>query len=76
MPSIRVREARKQMTAKKMGRPTTYNAKLAAEICGRMAAGESVRKICRDPEMPDFKTVMRWAHDPNHPSFKEGFPDQ
>ena len=59
-----------------MARPTKYNTKLAAKICERMAAGEAVRKICRDPDMPSFRTVMSWAHDQTHVAYKEGFPEQ
>jgi len=59
-----------------MGRPTKYNAKLAARICERMPAGESVRKICRDAAMPSFRTVMSWAHDQTQVVYKEGFPEQ
>ena len=58
------------------GRPTKYNAKLAAKISERMAAGESVRKICRDAAMPSFRTVMNWAHDQTQVAYKEGFPAQ
>ena len=42
----------------------------------RMAAGESVRSICRDKDMPCFRTVMGWAHDQNQPAYKSGFPVQ
>jgi hypothetical protein len=61
---------------KKVGRPTKYNSALASEICIRMAAGESVRKICRDANMPCFRTVMAWVHDKNHVACSDGFPEQ
>jgi hypothetical protein len=44
----------------KIGRPSEYCADRAAEICGRMAEGESLKSICRDDRMPDIKTVYRW----------------
>ena len=43
------------------GRPTAYTPELAAEICERMAAGESLRSICRSEDMPSEITVRRWA---------------
>jgi hypothetical protein len=30
-------------------------------ICERMAEGEGLREICRDPEMPSRSTVLRWV---------------
>ena len=44
----------------KMGRPSDYTPEKAAEICGRLAEGESLKNICRGEEMPDIKTVYRW----------------
>ena len=32
-------------------------------ICDRIAAGESISKICRDDGMPNRSTVMRWMKD-------------
>jgi len=45
------------------GRPSVYTADLADRICARLAAGESIRSICRDPAMPGTSTVMRWKED-------------
>ena len=61
---------------KKVGRPTKYNSALASKICMHMAGGESVRKICRDADMPSFPTVMRWVHDSSQVAYKDGFPEQ
>jgi hypothetical protein len=44
-----------------MGRPTRYTPELASEICTRIASGESLRKICRSPDIPVVSTVLRWA---------------
>lgn len=44
----------------KIGRPTDYSAEFGLQICERMAGGETVRKICLDPEMPDRSTLYRW----------------
>lgn len=43
-----------------MGRPTLYTPELAAEICERIALGESLRAICREEDMPGQSTVFRW----------------
>ena len=43
------------------GRPTAYTSALAAEICERMATGESLRSICRSEGMPSEMTVRTWA---------------
>lgn len=42
------------------GRPTTYTEELANVICGRMSEGESLRSICRDPEMPAISSIFVW----------------
>lgn len=45
------------------GRPTKLNEALATVICERISAGESLRSVCRDKEMPNRRTVLRWAED-------------
>jgi transposase-like protein len=37
-----------------------YSPELAAAICERLAAGESLRAICRDDGMPAPSTVLSW----------------
>jgi hypothetical protein len=44
-----------------MGRHSVYTPALADEICERIAAGETLKEICRDAHMPDEKTVRTWA---------------
>jgi hypothetical protein len=44
----------------KRGRPSGFTEEIAAEICRRMALGESVRKILTEPGMPDWASVWRW----------------
>ena len=46
-----------------MGRPSSYTIELAAAICERLAAGESLRAICKDEGMPSDMSVRRWALD-------------
>ena len=42
------------------GRPSSFNLNIAGEICGRIAAGESLNRICKEDGMPDQVTVYRW----------------
>ena len=35
---------------------------LLPEICARLAQGETLSAICRDPHMPDRVTVYSWAN--------------
>lgn len=44
----------------KGGRPTKYTPDIAAEIIDRLAAGETLRAICRDHHMPSNPTVYDW----------------
>ena len=58
--------------SKKNGRPSVYSAKLATEICKRLAIGESLVEICRGDKMPSYSCVMNWLFkdypldDPRH----------
>ena len=45
------------------GRPSIFSPELAALLCERLAGGETLRAICRDADMPDERTVRRWALD-------------
>lgn len=51
----------------KVGRPTTYTPQVATIICERIADGESLRRICRDEDMPGRTTVWQWLD--AHPEF-------
>lgn len=57
----------------KPGRPTKYNETLADEICVRLAAGESLRGICRDDHMPAKETVLMWVVDGKHAAFSNQY---
>jgi hypothetical protein len=43
-----------------MARPSEYCKDKAADICARLAEGQSLRRICALENMPDVKTVYRW----------------
>jgi hypothetical protein len=57
----------KAVTKAMAGRPTKYTEALGNEICERLAAGESLRSICRSAHMPDERRVRAWSLDENHP---------
>lgn len=42
------------------GRPSEFTPELAANICLRLADGESLRAICRDEAMPSKTAVLQW----------------
>lgn len=42
------------------GRPSEYSHEVAAVICGRLADGEPLTKICKDEAMPSTPTVYKW----------------
>lgn len=44
----------------KRGRASTFDQKIADEICERIANGEPLRQICRDEKMPAWRTVYDW----------------
>lgn len=48
-----------------------FNGTVADQICGRMAEGETLRQICRDPAMPARSTVYRWLS--KNPSFADQY---
>jgi hypothetical protein len=44
-----------------MGRPSTFTDEIFDEICERLANGQTLSQICRDPEMPSREAVTRWT---------------
>ncbi|WP_372785133.1 hypothetical protein [Phenylobacterium sp.] len=46
-----------------------FTPEIGRTICARVAAGESLRRLCREPEMPHRTTVRRWAN--REPQFAE-----
>ena len=54
-----------------MGRPSDYSQEITTAICVRLGLGESLREICRDEDMPDKSTVMRWLA--SHAEFRDQY---
>lgn len=59
------------MQLAKTGRPSKYTPELGKYICERIAEGESVRSICKDPDMPVMSTIFKWCFD--YPEFSEHY---
>ncbi len=59
--------------SRKNGRPTLYSDKLVAKICRRLAEGETLRAVCRDPVMPDKATILRWLGDEAKAAFRDQY---
>ncbi|CAB5162219.1 hypothetical protein UFOVP151_11 [uncultured Caudovirales phage] len=57
----------------KPGRPSSYNPELGAAICERLAAGESLRSVLRDPDMPSMSMVFRWLADDRYEKFRDQY---
>ena len=55
------------------GRPSLYTEALAVKICLRLAEGEPLRSVCRDPAMPDKATVLRWLADKAKADFRDQY---
>jgi hypothetical protein len=53
------------------GRPSSYTPAKADWLCCRLAYGESLRAICREPGMPSVRTVLTWAT--TRPDFRKQY---
>lgn len=53
------------------GRPSDYTPELAAEICERLAEGQSMRTVCRDDGMPSARTLFTWMQ--RYPEFLQQY---
>ena len=58
------------MSKRRRGRPPSYSAEIADEICRRLSEGGTVRATCRDMGIP-VGTVLGWVRDD-----REGFSEQ
>jgi poly(A) polymerase Pap1 len=53
------------------GRPSTYTEELGLQICGQLASGMSLNRICKQEGMPDITTVYAWFG--KHPEFSQSY---
>jgi hypothetical protein len=61
----------KEQHESRTGRPTLKTSELCKEICERMAQGETLTNICRDPDFPSWTTVHDWKKADE--SFRQAF---
>jgi hypothetical protein len=67
-------EARAAMPKQRESRRVlAYTPELGEAICDRLAEGESLSSIVRDPAMPCYRTVMKWLS--RVPEFEEMYID-
>ena len=52
--------AKTSANGKRIGRPSTYRPEKVAPILDRIAAGETLSKICAEPGQPNIWTVYEW----------------
>ena len=57
-------------------KPTKYTKATAEKILKRLANGETLSSICRDPNMPGKTTVLNWALGFHKIAEQNGFPDR
>ncbi len=70
LPVIQIEEPA-EVVPVKQGRPSIFTPELARIICDRLSEGESVRRICKDEDMPTASTIHQWNLED-----KEGFSKQ
>ena len=56
-----------------LGRPSLYSPEIAAEICRRIADGESLNTICKDEHMPSTVTVFSWLKNSAQTNFLNNY---
>lgn len=54
-----------------MGRPSGFSPELGASICARLSGGISLRRLCRQKDMPSTTSVFRWLAD--NPTFRDQY---
>jgi len=55
-------------------KPTPFSDEVFDRICERLAGGESLRRICKDPDMPSVSGVFKWLDETEkHPGLVERY---
>ncbi len=50
----------KNSRPQRRGRPSKYSSSMAERICERIAEGEPLTRICKDRQVPGYRTVLAW----------------
>ena len=69
--TLKARFAAQARVRRRSGARSLYTPELAAEICERLAEGESLVAIARDPQMPCASAVYDWIE--RHPEFEAAY---
>jgi hypothetical protein len=69
MPLPRERQTLSQ--PRSVGRPTTFSIEKGAEICRRLARGENLAEICREPGQPSYDIIFDWRR--KYPEFAAAY---
>lgn len=56
-----------------MGRPSMYSEAIVAEICARVADGQSLRTIEKVPGLPSVRTIFDWLADESKRDFAQRY---
>lgn len=56
-----------------VGRPSIFTEELGTAICARISAGESLRSICKEEDMPNRSTVHLWLLDKSRKEFSDQY---
>ena len=65
---------KKNLPVRRKRRPDTpFTDDLVDEICTRIAAGESLRSVCKDDHIPHAPNVIRWLFDGKHQEFADKY---
>ena len=51
--------------------PHAFTQEIAETVCERLAAGESLRSVCRDENMPSRQAIYSWVI--RHPAFADDY---
>lgn len=62
-PETALSSAKTPNTPQGVSTAVRFSLALFTDICDRIALGESLRAVCRDPAMPNKSTVLRWLRE-------------
>jgi hypothetical protein len=66
-------KSRASKKKKKLGRPSKRTPKVVKAICEGLAEGQSLREMCKKPELPSWRRVLTWAHE--DPIFRQQYEE-
>ena len=55
------------------GAPTVFDQDKCDYICAKVASGQSLRSICKEPGMPSMSSVLLWVVDGKHEEFSKQY---